>query len=456
MPVHRISRLELYEAVWTKPLSVLATEFGITGTGLKKVCARWSIPTPGRGYWARRAHGKSVSRPPLGEHEASRSDRISFKVSTDSIAPEVSKARQAALFRARDNEILPGAPGTQSFACRDGRLIDAPDHPVGLQMTKALARAKPNPQGLVSIRGPNLIPVTVGFKSASRAVSLSVMLVRAAETMGWTVRPSPNGLLLVVEGSSIRISLREKIIHRPQNSPPGDGAPVAHRMRGRLLPLPDAIDCALSGRLTFEILGDGGHLLKRRLTDTKNHSLECAVPELIAMIAAHAALALSNRRKAEDARRQREIWEAWQRRETAFQAREKRRSEFVAEIQAQLDEKARLIAVLSHLPTIDTDQPQTMQDLADWVRRKLKSIDALLSPMFLDLSIRSAGIGFAEKSDPAKEGHDEYAHHSRPVRLHFWSLDHEKGQASSVSHFQWDMENALARKLASQELVATT
>jgi hypothetical protein len=51
---------ELYQQVWTTPMSKLASQYGITGTSLAKNCARLKVPCPPRGFWAKRAVGKKV------------------------------------------------------------------------------------------------------------------------------------------------------------------------------------------------------------------------------------------------------------------------------------------------------------------------------------------------------------------------------------------------------------
>jgi hypothetical protein len=60
-----LTRNELYDLVWSKPMTKVAAEYGITGTALKKTCARHKIPTPERGYWAKLSHGKRVTQYPL-------------------------------------------------------------------------------------------------------------------------------------------------------------------------------------------------------------------------------------------------------------------------------------------------------------------------------------------------------------------------------------------------------
>jgi hypothetical protein len=59
-----MTRLALYERVWTSPLTFLAPQFEISGVALKKTCAKFDIPVPEaeRGYWARRQAGKPTTR----------------------------------------------------------------------------------------------------------------------------------------------------------------------------------------------------------------------------------------------------------------------------------------------------------------------------------------------------------------------------------------------------------
>src|SRR5262249_54845582 len=52
--VQRLTRKELYELVWSEPMKIVSVRFGISDVALKKTCERAAIPTPDRGYWAKR------------------------------------------------------------------------------------------------------------------------------------------------------------------------------------------------------------------------------------------------------------------------------------------------------------------------------------------------------------------------------------------------------------------
>jgi hypothetical protein len=60
-----VSREDLYEQVWKTPLLRLAVRYGISGTGLSKICSRVDVPCPPAGHWAKLAAGKLVKQPPL-------------------------------------------------------------------------------------------------------------------------------------------------------------------------------------------------------------------------------------------------------------------------------------------------------------------------------------------------------------------------------------------------------
>ncbi len=79
--IMEITRKELFEKVWEKPMTQVSKELGISDVGLKKICRRHQIPVPGRGYWAKKAAGKLVSKGRLSEvyEEDSQEVQISIR-----------------------------------------------------------------------------------------------------------------------------------------------------------------------------------------------------------------------------------------------------------------------------------------------------------------------------------------------------------------------------------------
>ena len=76
------TREELYELVWSAPVTKVAKDLGISGVALAKRCRRASIPVPPRGYWARVAAGQQIARPPLPPERPPKQPRAAPKVRT--------------------------------------------------------------------------------------------------------------------------------------------------------------------------------------------------------------------------------------------------------------------------------------------------------------------------------------------------------------------------------------
>jgi hypothetical protein len=73
-----LTRQQLYDRVWTIPVHTLAKELGISDVGLAKLCARYDIPMPPRGYWAKKAAQKRVKQPRLPALEDPHRQKVHF------------------------------------------------------------------------------------------------------------------------------------------------------------------------------------------------------------------------------------------------------------------------------------------------------------------------------------------------------------------------------------------
>lgn len=62
---HYFRREDLYNLVWTSPVSEIAVRLGVSDVALAKLCRRAGIPIPGRGYWQRAESGQAVDPTPL-------------------------------------------------------------------------------------------------------------------------------------------------------------------------------------------------------------------------------------------------------------------------------------------------------------------------------------------------------------------------------------------------------
>lgn len=154
----QISRRDLYNRVWSTPMSKLARELDISDVGLAKACRRHNIPRPPRGYWAKLAAGKAPPKPTL---PSSKIDTVELDAARHRIAetPKVEidrasiKAAQAA-----QGEALAG---------------------VAAATFERLTSAKPSADGFVTCGSSRVIACSLSPATAERACRVLDAIERA-------------------------------------------------------------------------------------------------------------------------------------------------------------------------------------------------------------------------------------------------------------------------------------
>lgn len=60
METIELSRKQLYDLVWSTPISKLTQQYAISTDGIKKICKQFEIPMPQNGYWSKIKYKKKV------------------------------------------------------------------------------------------------------------------------------------------------------------------------------------------------------------------------------------------------------------------------------------------------------------------------------------------------------------------------------------------------------------
>ena len=82
-----VSREELYELVWSIPMTKVAEKFSVSGSYMARVCSVLNVPHPERGYWAKLEVGRAPARPVLPK--ALPGDQLFWSQEGDPPAPRV-------------------------------------------------------------------------------------------------------------------------------------------------------------------------------------------------------------------------------------------------------------------------------------------------------------------------------------------------------------------------------
>lgn len=108
--VSRLTRQELYDLVWSEPVTTIASRYGISGRGFAKACERQQVPVPPRGYWARPEAARSrlkVNLPPYVAAPANPAPAPKRKVSDK---PSPLDQALALIQKTREEQSLPPEP----------------------------------------------------------------------------------------------------------------------------------------------------------------------------------------------------------------------------------------------------------------------------------------------------------------------------------------------------------
>lgn len=178
-----LTREELYQRVWSTPMSRLAAEFGLSDVGLAKVCKRHRIPRPSRGYWAKLERGKKVEQWPLMPTDDESLLTIRLHKSE---TPSVSTVEKS---RAADPKIAALIEAESSPENHITPLTDLHGtHPLVAATREALSKRQADEYGRVSpsydFRGA-CFDVRVSKPNVQRALLILHSLLRAFKNRGY-------------------------------------------------------------------------------------------------------------------------------------------------------------------------------------------------------------------------------------------------------------------------------
>jgi AcrR family transcriptional regulator len=180
----RLTREALYDQVWTTPLSTLALRWGISRSGLAKICDRLMVPYPGRGYWnAQKAERPALPPAPTGVDRevdlsvrAGRTRRDRTRLSPEARQDQLMAAAAAVI----TDEGLHAA--TMKRVARDTGLSEAQAHnlfPRRADLLVALARRE-----LAAMNDERQAEVERGQDNLTRVTLSTLAYLRQVEARG--------------------------------------------------------------------------------------------------------------------------------------------------------------------------------------------------------------------------------------------------------------------------------
>ena len=319
-----ISRMELYERVWQKPLRDIAPGLNISDSGLAKLCDRHGIPRPHQGYWMQLKHGKAVEKPALPEVEGRGDRAIRLPVENKST------------FELRDDEKIPLVTKSRS-------------HPLVVVLRKDYVGAGVNEYGrlVTEVRRD----VDVSRAQFTRALSILSTVLHSIEAAGYSAQYVSHksrdyrAIELTIEGETMSLAINETATRSDRELSPGQQKDLAHY--GYCFG--QRWDYTPSGKLTFSLSGMGLYGTQKSWSDGKSRTLESRLPDILnGIVVATQHLKMKRQEQEEHAR----CYKIARRREQRLEKVEallKRRVEMVEQMVSNFKKSEEIRACLSSL-----------------------------------------------------------------------------------------------------------
>jgi len=410
MPTNYITltRQELYDLVWSKPMSSLAKEFGITDVGLAKRCRAVDVPIPYRGYWTRKKGGYGPPRTPLPKYRGAKPPVAKGHKTPRSLlppAPEPHVPEEAISILKRDPP--PAAkPIPPEHQALDERLRAHPAT-VRADLRGAHAAIRRTALHLKAQRvkdldwnrgdrsGP-IVLINVEKSSTQRALFIADAILRAADKLNWPFQEPPKDPdpyrpryrdtphygpiwgCIMVEGEPLQITVRERQKQVPHVLTDYEKTSRARGYESHERPW----DLAPTGDLRLSLARPDKHVFKT-ISDQARRRLEDKLPEVLHAMLEHA---LDEKRWREDRRRAEEAQRERERLENLARERHEAHLKLIAELERQAGAwyRARFLrryvkAARRQLGgrSIEAKLQQEKVDFFEWAAGYLEQLDPL-------------------------------------------------------------------------------
>ncbi|MBO6946384.1 MAG: hypothetical protein JJ855_00275 [Rhodospirillales bacterium] len=302
-----MTREELFNEIWSRPMTKVAHDLGISDVALGKICDRHRIPRPGRGYWAkvaaggnpRKAHFRKIDDPTLNQ--------VIFHGSPTRNLPEpVREAMNPATTSNGQSSAFPRSTGDE-----------AEHHPFIARTISRLEKAKASESGLLSATGRHCFSVSVGRGSIERISGLLGNVVSLAVGAGYQLVEHEDGATFIVDHETVRLKVFEELDRFPHILTRTEEAELrdweleyGDRVHNRddicriFRPRIPEWDYSPSGRLRI-VLNEGEHLysgLRRTFGDGKKQRVEDLIGKVLEAFRIW-AVAIKERRADDERRR---------------------------------------------------------------------------------------------------------------------------------------------------------
>ena len=380
-----ISRKELYELVWSIPVTKLSKEYELSDVGFAKLCKRHEIPLPGRGYWRQVETGLRLKRKPLPQTKGSQEIEICIRKKQD-------------IYRGTEED---GEIGTLiNFEKEDKNRINVPlrlvqPHPLIVDAKNALSSGGENKYGtLVPHYKKTCLGICVSPECLNRALRVMDALIKSLGKRGFNVSIKKNWreediTYVTVMDEIIEFGLREPSDRKERKL---SKAEKKLKEKDPWLYVAEKYEYHPSGKLTMSIKSCTGNYIRKNWSDGNKQRVEDCLNEFVTSLIKIAAA--ERKRRLEIERKEQERHEFLRKHEEE----ERLRREEEARVQTLYQEAAdwhKCTQIRSYIQAVKESVFQGDSNLKDridfniwidWAERQADMIDPLKKIKTLKIS----------------------------------------------------------------------
>ena len=193
------TRKELYDLVWSTPMTTIAKKYLISDVGLRKICISQGIPLPRAGHWMKIKAGKQEEAAPLPPKGDDKGEVVLNIRTLNDPTPSQKDPVRALAKELINQNILFSVPDT--LTSQDPRIVKAQN---------ALTEKQYLHRGLAS-SSSGILSISVSPPNVHRALCFMQGLISVLEARGHQLQVKSSQTEVIISGQTMTISLREKL-----------------------------------------------------------------------------------------------------------------------------------------------------------------------------------------------------------------------------------------------------
>jgi hypothetical protein len=197
------NRYDLYKSLWSRPLTTLAKEYGISASTIRKICRELDVPVPNMGHWQKLQYGKSVS---IIELPLNYTGNQNYTFESKEVFYKKDSNLSAQHHLQQEIENSPGL----NFSVP--KKLKQPDILI-INAKEGYPSQRYIRSGGDCLRTTNdgLLDITVAPKNINRALIFMDSFIKLLKARGHDVTINNNGTCAIIFGEEITICLQEKL-----------------------------------------------------------------------------------------------------------------------------------------------------------------------------------------------------------------------------------------------------